>query len=59
MDDVLFTLGDLIQIALMLAACYACYIKGELRGIEETVTELIDRGLLDEKELEEMMKEEP
>ena len=59
MDDVLFTLGDLIQIALMLAACYACYIKGELKGIEETVTELIDRGLLDEKELEEMMKEEP
>jgi hypothetical protein len=59
MDDVLFTLGDLIQIALMLAACYACYVKGELRGIEETVTELIDRGLLDEKELEEMMKEEP
>ncbi len=59
MDDVLFTLGDLIQIALMLAACHACYVRGELKGIEETVTELIDRGLLDEKELEEMMKEEP
>lgn len=59
MNDVLFTGGDLIQITLMLAACYACYIKGELKGIEETVTELIERGLLDEKELEEMTKEEP
>ena len=59
MNDVLFTLGDVIQIALLLVACYACYVKGELKGIEETVTELIDRGLLDEKELEEMMKEEP
>ena len=59
MNETLFTLGDVIQIALMLAACYACYVKGELKGIEETVTELIDRGLLDEKELEEMMKEEP
>ena len=59
MNDALLSVGDVIQIALMLAACYACYIRGELKGIEETVTELIDRGLLDEKELEEMMKEEP
>jgi hypothetical protein len=59
MNEVVLTGGDLIQITLMLVACYACYWKGRYEGIEETVTELIDRGLLDEKELEEMMKEEP
>jgi len=56
MNDILLTGGDLLQIALMLVACYACYLKGKYEGIEETVTELIDRGLLDVEELE---NEEP
>ena len=56
MNDVVLTGGDLIQIALMLVACYACYWKGKDEGIEETVAELIDSGLLDVEELEE---EEP
>ena len=56
MNDVMLTGGDIIQIALMLAACYACYWKGRYEGIEEAVTELIDRGLLDVEGLE---KEEP
>ena len=53
MNDVFLTGGDLIQIALMLVACYA---KGRNEGIEDTVIELIERGLLDAEELEE---EEP
>jgi hypothetical protein len=56
MNDVVLTVGDLIQIALMLVACYACYWKGRNEGIEDIVLELIDRGLLDAEELEE---EEP
>ena len=56
MNDAILSVGDLIQIVLMLVACYACYWKGKYEGIEETVTELIDRGLLDVEELEE---EEP
>ena len=56
MNDVIFTGMDLIQIILMLVACYACYVKGKVEGIEDTVTELIDRGLLD---LDELEKEEP
>ena len=56
MNDVVLTGGDLIQIALMLIACYACYYKGKYEGIEETVIELIERGLLDVEDLEE---EEP
>lgn len=56
MNDAILSVGDLIQIALMLVACYACYWKGRYDGIDETLTELIDRGLIDVEELEE---EEP
>ncbi len=35
MNEVLFTGADLIQIVLMLAACYACYVKGKVEGIED------------------------
>jgi hypothetical protein len=53
MNNVVLTGGDLIQIVLMLVACYACYWKGKYEGIEETVIELIERGLLDARDLEE------
>ena len=56
MNDVVLTGGDLIQIALMLVACYACYWKGRYDGIDETLTELVDKGLID---LEEIEEEEP
>jgi hypothetical protein len=57
MNEIVLTGGDLIQITLMLLACYACYWKGRHDGMEETVLELIDRGLLDVEEVEE--EEEP
>ena len=53
MNDIVLTGGDLIQIALMLVTCYACYWKGKYEGIEETVIELIERGLLDVEDFEE------
>lgn len=56
MNEVFLTGGDLIQISLFLAACYACYWKGRNEGIEDTVIELIERGLLDVEKLD---KEEP
>ena len=56
MNDAILSVGDLIQIALMLVACYACYWKGRYDGIDETLTELVDKGLIDLKEIEE---EEP
>jgi len=56
MNDAILSLGDLIQIALMLVACYACYWKGRYDGIDETLTELVDKGLID---LEEIEEEEP
>jgi hypothetical protein len=56
MNDAILSVGDLIQIALMLVACYACYWKGRYDGIDETLTELVDKGLID---LEEIEEEEP
>jgi hypothetical protein len=56
MNDVVLTVGDLLQIALMLVACYACYRQGRSEGMVDIVLDLIDRGLLDAEELEE---EEP
>ena len=56
MNDVFLTGGDLIQICLFLAACYACYWKGRHQGMVDIVLELVDRGLLDAEDLEE---EEP
>ena len=56
MNDAILSVGDLIQIALMLVACYACNWKGRYDGIDETLTELIDRGLID---VEELQEEEP
>ena len=56
MNDALLSVGDVIQIALMLAACYACYWKGRHEGMVDIVLELVDRGLLDAEDLEE---EEP
>ena len=56
MNDAILSVGDLIQIALMLVACYACYWKGRYDGIDETLTELVDQGLID---LEEIEEEEP
>jgi len=56
MNDAILSVGDLIQIVLMLVACYACYWKGRYDGIDETLTELVDKGLID---LEEIEEEEP
>lgn len=53
MDHALTTL-DLIQIVLMVAACYACYWKGRFAGIEDVINELLDRDIINLKDLEDM-----
>ena len=42
MDHVI-TLGDILQIALLLAACFACYVRGKISGIELILNDLLNR----------------
>jgi len=53
MDQSITTM-DLIQIALLVAACYGCYWKGRFSGIEDVINELLDREIIDPKDLENM-----
>jgi hypothetical protein len=34
---------DLIQITLLLGACFACYVKGKIEGIDLVLNDLLDR----------------
>jgi len=40
---------DLIQIGLLLLACFACYKKGHNKGIEDTLEFMEEQGLLESK----------
>ena len=42
MDHVI-TLGDILQIALLLAACFSCYVRGKISGMEMILNDLLDR----------------
>jgi len=53
MESITFTLMDLGQIALMVAACYACYLRGVNKGIGDTLEFFEDQGLIEKEELNE------
>lgn len=38
---------DLIQIGLLLAACYACYRKGHRKGVEDTLDFFEQEGIIE------------
>jgi len=42
MDHVI-TFGDILQLALLLAACFACYVRGKITGIELILNDLLNR----------------
>jgi hypothetical protein len=44
MDKIVFSAMDLIQIGLMLAACYGCYKAGVQRGVTDTLDFLESEG---------------
>ena len=46
MEQVTFTLYDIIQIVLMLLACFACKAYGYAKGISDTVGFFEDRGII-------------
>ena len=47
MEQFTFTLYDIIQIALMLLACFACKAYGYHRGISDTVGFFKDEGIIE------------
>ena len=42
MDHVI-TLGDILQKALLMAACFACYVRGKIAGMELILNDLLNR----------------
>lgn len=53
MNSITFTLLDLVQIALLLATCYACYLKGVNKGIGDTLDFFEEQGLIEKEDLNE------
>jgi hypothetical protein len=47
MEHLTFTFYDIVQIVLMLAACYACKVYGYQQGIGDTVEFLHEKGIID------------
>jgi len=47
MEQYTFTLYDIIQIILLLAACYSCKIAGYQKGIADTVGFFEDKGIIE------------
>lgn len=51
MYDAIFSVADVIQLTLSLAACYACYIWGRRDGIVQLAEILVEAGKITEKDL--------
>jgi hypothetical protein len=51
MENVSVPLYDIIQIVLLLAACYCCKVYGFYQGVQDTVQTLIDQGVLKEEDI--------
>jgi|LakMenEpi03Aug12_release.lakeMendotaPanAssembly.Ray.scaffolds.fasta_scaffold6548782_1 hypothetical protein len=47
MPNIVFSLYDIIQISLLLLACFACYKKGHHKGIEDTLTFMEEQGIIE------------
>jgi len=44
MENLVFTINDLIQISLFIAACYGCYRAGIDKGVSDTLEFLESEG---------------
>lgn len=50
MESITFSLYDLIQLSLMLAACFACYKWGHQKGMEDTLDFFESEGVIEKDE---------
>jgi hypothetical protein len=49
MENITFTLYDLIQIGLMLAACFACYKWGHNNGVDDAIDFFEAEGIIEKE----------
>jgi hypothetical protein len=47
MENITFTFYDIVQIILLLSACWACKIYGYQQGIGDTVAFFEDKGIIE------------
>lgn len=43
---------DIIQIVLLLLACYLCYLAGKFNGVQSVISLLLDKDIITEKDLD-------
>jgi len=53
MNSITFSLLDILQIGLLIAACYGCYLKGVNKGIGDTLEFFEEQGLIEKEEIKE------
>lgn len=58
MGENIFSLYDVIQLGLMLFACYCCKVYGHRKGIVETLEYFEKNGIIEIPTAEEMEEEE-
>ena len=56
MEQLTFTFYDIVQIVLMLTACYACKAYGYQKGISDTVGFFEDKGIIELTDDDEVVK---
>ena len=56
MEQLTFTFYDIVQIVLMLTACYACKAYGYQKGISDTVGFFEDKGIIEITDDDEIRK---
>lgn len=47
MENLTFTFYDIVQIVLLLSACWACKIAGYQKGIADTIGFFEDKGIIE------------
>lgn len=56
MEQLNFTFYDVVQIVLLLAACWACRLSGYHKGISDTIGFLEDKGIVEINDDAEIVK---
>jgi hypothetical protein len=50
MENITFSLYEIIQIVLMLVTCYACYKNGHEKGVNDTLDYFESEGIIEKEE---------